>query len=125
MVREIRTLGLTVSALLLPALAVAQAPPPTKTPVAPKTEHLDPNACVHTDTLATVGKGGEIDTPSHKWRHACNPVAWHPRRGPNYSSEVTVPERFSARLLDSVCRRSLYRAHSGTLFSEWRGSSAG
>jgi hypothetical protein len=39
MVREIRILGLTVSALLLPTLAVAQAPPPTKTLVAPKTEH--------------------------------------------------------------------------------------
>jgi hypothetical protein len=65
MVREIRTLGLTVWALLLPALAVAQAPPPTKTPVAPKTEQLDPNACAHLDTLTTVGKGGEVDTQQH------------------------------------------------------------
>lgn len=65
MVREIRTLGLTVSALLLPALAVAQAPPPTKAPVAPKTEQLDPNACAHSDTLTTVGKGGEVDTQQH------------------------------------------------------------
>jgi hypothetical protein len=62
MVREIRTLGLTVSALLLPALAVAQAPPPNKAPVAPKTEQLDPNVCAHSDTLTTVGEGGEVDT---------------------------------------------------------------
>jgi hypothetical protein len=61
MVREIRTLGLTVSALLLPALAVAQAPPPNKAPVAPKTEQLE-NVCAHSDTLTTVGEGGEVDT---------------------------------------------------------------
>ena len=62
MVHEIRILGLTVSALLLPALAVAQAPPPTKTPVAPKTEQLDPNACAHSDTLTMVG---EVDPQQH------------------------------------------------------------
>ena len=62
MVREIRIFGLTISALLLPAVAVAQAPPATKTPVAPKTEQLDPNACAQSDTQTTVGKGGEFDT---------------------------------------------------------------
>jgi len=45
----VRILGLTVSALLLSVLAVAQAPPPTKTPVAPKTEQLDPDAYAHSD----------------------------------------------------------------------------
>ena len=65
MVREIHILGLTVSALLLPALAVAQAPPPTKTPVAPKTEQLDSNACAHSDTLTTAGRGGEVATQQH------------------------------------------------------------
>ena len=38
------------SALLLPAVALAQAPPTTKPPVAPKAEQLDPNACAQADT---------------------------------------------------------------------------
>ena len=34
--------------LLTPAIALAQSPPPTpNTPVAPKSEQLDPNACAH------------------------------------------------------------------------------
>ncbi len=61
MVRHIRILGLAVSALLLPAVSLAQAPPQTKTPVAPKAEQLDPDACTHSDTPTTVGKGGEAD----------------------------------------------------------------
>ena len=36
MVCEIRIFCLAVLALLLPAIAVAQAPPSTKTPVAPR-----------------------------------------------------------------------------------------
>jgi hypothetical protein len=59
MFRELRVFGLTVSVALLPALAVAQAPPQTKVPVAPKAQQLDPNACAHSDTQTTVGKGGE------------------------------------------------------------------
>jgi hypothetical protein len=59
MFRELRVFGLTVSVALLPALAAAQAPPQTKVPVAPKAEQLDPNACAHSDTQTTVGKGGE------------------------------------------------------------------
>jgi hypothetical protein len=62
MVCKIRIYGLMVSALLLPAVAIAQVPPKTNTPVAPKTEQLDPNACAHSDTRTTIGKGGEIDT---------------------------------------------------------------
>lgn len=62
MVREIRILGLTISALLLPVAALAQAPPPTKTPVAPKVEQLDPNACAQSDTHTTTGKGADGDT---------------------------------------------------------------
>ena len=73
MVREIRIFGLTASALLLlPALAVAQAPPPTKTPVAPKTEQLDPNACAQQQHDATgnlsdklARSGGVICPPEH------------------------------------------------------------
>ncbi len=44
-------------ALLLPLAAVAQAPPATKPPVAPKTEQRDPAACAGSDTQGTVGKG--------------------------------------------------------------------
>jgi len=58
MVREIRILGLAVSSLLLPVVVLAQAPPQTKTPVAPKSEQLDPDACAHSDIQTTVGKGG-------------------------------------------------------------------
>ncbi len=61
MVRDVRILGLTFSALLLPAVALAQAPPQTKTPVAPKTEQLEPDACAQSDTQTTVGKGGDAD----------------------------------------------------------------
>jgi hypothetical protein len=48
-------------ALLLPAVAVAQTPPSTKTPVAPKTEQIDPK-CAESGAQTTVGEGGEIDT---------------------------------------------------------------
>jgi hypothetical protein len=62
MIREIRILGLTISTLILPAVAIAQAPSSTRTPVSPKTEQLDPNVCAHSNTQTTVGKGGEIDS---------------------------------------------------------------
>jgi hypothetical protein len=62
MVGRIQFLSLTASALFLPAVAVAQAPPQTKEPVAPKAEQLDPNACARSDTHTTMGKGGETET---------------------------------------------------------------
>jgi hypothetical protein len=65
MVRRIHIFGLTVLALLLPALALGQAPPQSKMPIAPKTEQLDPNACASSDTQVTVGRGGEVDTQQH------------------------------------------------------------
>jgi hypothetical protein len=65
MARVLRIFELTVSLLLLPAVAGAQAPPPTKAPVAPKTEQLDPRACAHSDTQATTGKGGDIVDAQH------------------------------------------------------------
>ncbi|MGE5166845.1 MAG: hypothetical protein ACM3IH_22830 [Sphingobacteriales bacterium] len=58
---EIRIFCLAVLASLLPAVAVAQAPPSLKTPVAPKVEQIDPK-CAQSDTKTTVGKGDEIDT---------------------------------------------------------------
>lgn len=60
MVREMRIFTLAVS-LLLPAVAIAQAPPQSKAPVAPKVDQLDPNACAPSDTHTTVGKGGEAE----------------------------------------------------------------
>jgi hypothetical protein len=58
MVCETRIFCLTVLVLLLPAVAVAQAPPSTKTPVAPKTDQIDPK-CAESGVQITVGKGGE------------------------------------------------------------------
>ena len=61
MVCKTRIFCLMVLALLLPAVAVAQTPPSTKTPVAPKTEQIDPK-CAESGAQTTVGEGGEIDT---------------------------------------------------------------
>lgn len=47
-------------AVLLQGMAVAQAPPKPNTPIAPKTEQLDPKACAGSDTHATVGQGGDM-----------------------------------------------------------------
>jgi hypothetical protein len=52
MVSETRIFCLTVLVLLVPAVAVAQAPPSTKTPVAPKTEQIDPK-CAESGTQTT------------------------------------------------------------------------
>ncbi|HSL79612.1 MAG TPA: hypothetical protein VK877_08110, partial [Pseudolabrys sp.] len=59
MVCHTRLAGLAIAALLMPSIVAAQAPPPTKAPVAPKVDQLDPNACAHSDTLTTVGRGGD------------------------------------------------------------------
>jgi hypothetical protein len=48
-------------AILIPAVAAAQAPPQSKAPVAPKAELLDPNACADISARGTVGQGGDID----------------------------------------------------------------
>lgn len=62
MVRDIRvlTFAALVGAVLAPTLAAAQAPPKTRTPIAPKTEQLDPKACANSDTRTTVGQGGDV-----------------------------------------------------------------
>ena len=59
--RDIRVLSLLAlaAAILTPALAAAQTPPKTQTPIAPKSEQLDSKACGQ--TRATVGSGGDLD----------------------------------------------------------------
>ena len=61
MFRGIRVFEMAAAAVLFSTAAVAQAPPTTKPPVAPKAEQLDPNACAQSDTPSTMGKGGEVD----------------------------------------------------------------
>jgi len=48
-----------LAGVLMPAAAIAQSPPQTTTPIAPKTEQLDPKACANSQT--TVGQGGDLD----------------------------------------------------------------
>jgi hypothetical protein len=61
MIRGIRIFEIATAAILISTAAVAQAPPTTKPPVAPKAEQLDPNACAQSDTPSTTGKGAESD----------------------------------------------------------------
>lgn len=58
--RIVRLAALSIAALLLPTIALAQAPPATAPQIAPKTEQLDPKACAGSDTQATVGQGGDM-----------------------------------------------------------------
>ena len=58
--RCVLSLTAMAAAFVLPAVAAAQAPPKPPTPVAPKTEQLDPKACANSQ--ATVGTGGDLDT---------------------------------------------------------------
>jgi hypothetical protein len=57
--REFRVLGLAAAALLLPAVAFAQAPPSSQAPAAPNTEQRDSKACA--PGQGTVGKGGDVE----------------------------------------------------------------
>jgi hypothetical protein len=60
--RDIRVFRLAALAatILMPVIAAAQAPPKSRTPVAPKTEQLDPKACAQ--ERETVGEGNDLDT---------------------------------------------------------------
>jgi hypothetical protein len=59
--RDIRVLRLTAlaAAILMPALAAAQAPPKAEAPVAPKSDQFDANGCAR--ARATVGEDGDVD----------------------------------------------------------------
>ena len=66
MAGKIHFYGVAIAAVVLPSLALAQAPPKPVEPVAPKTEQLDPNACAHPDTQTTTGKGGDLEVKDGK-----------------------------------------------------------
>ena len=53
-----------LSVFLFPALAVAQAPPKTAAPVAPKADAAQSAACAEGDTHATVGERGDVRVPT-------------------------------------------------------------
>lgn len=55
--RKIR-LAAVAALMLAPAMAAAQAPPKPNSPIAPKSEQLDPDACGN--NRGTVGEGGEM-----------------------------------------------------------------
>lgn len=61
--RKFRVLVLA-AAIFSPAVAIAQAPPASKSPVAPQTEVHDPKACAQNQ--ATVGSGGNLDVNKDK-----------------------------------------------------------
>jgi hypothetical protein len=64
MERPMRLIGLAL-ALMVPAAAVAQAPPKTEPPVVSHAERGNPNPC---ETRSTVSQGGGVDvkTPEGK-----------------------------------------------------------
>ena len=71
-----RKLMIGAAALLLtPAVCLAQSPPTPQTPVAPKAEQLDPNACANPGTQATVGQGGDIDVSKRDSRNLSDKLA--------------------------------------------------
>jgi hypothetical protein len=62
MCRDIRLLALAAvtATLLMPAVAIAQAPPQAQPQVSPKAETVQPDACAQSGSKTTVGQGGEI-----------------------------------------------------------------
>jgi hypothetical protein len=53
-----------VSIALLSTAALAQSPPATPLPTAPKADQAQAAACAHADTQATVGQGGDVKVPT-------------------------------------------------------------
>lgn len=67
-------LGAILAAVsLTPALA--QAPPKAPTPIAPKAEQIDPNACANSGAQATVGQGGDVELNKPNDRSLSNKLA--------------------------------------------------
>ncbi|MDO9411986.1 MAG: hypothetical protein Q7T81_05360 [Pseudolabrys sp.] len=65
----------TAAVLLTPTITLAQAPPVTAQPVAPKTEQLDPKACAPSGTRSTVGQGGDIEVTKPAGRNLSDQLA--------------------------------------------------
>jgi hypothetical protein len=68
-----RMIALMVAVCLVPAVAIAQAPPQPKAPTAPDKEVHDPDACAHAP--ATVGKGGGLDVQKRDKRDLSEQLA--------------------------------------------------
>jgi hypothetical protein len=60
-------------AMLMPAIAAAQAPPQTKTPIAPQTEQLDPKAFAKDNV--TVGQSSDTDMQKPAGRNLSEQLA--------------------------------------------------
>lgn len=56
----IRGIAALAGAVLMPVVAVAQAPPKTSPQVVPKADPVNPDACAN--SRATIGQGGEVHT---------------------------------------------------------------
>jgi hypothetical protein len=57
-----RALGICIA--LLSTAALAQSPPATPQPTAPKADRAQSAACARADTQATVGQGGDVKVPT-------------------------------------------------------------
>ena len=61
---RIRIALITLAFAAAPGFAVAQAPPKTKVPTAPRADESQSAACAQADTHATVGQGGDVKVPT-------------------------------------------------------------
>jgi len=57
-----RALGICI--VLLSPVALAQSPPTSSQPTAPKADQAQAAACAHANTQATVGQGGDVKVPT-------------------------------------------------------------
>jgi len=57
-----RALGICIA--LLSTAALAQSPPATQQPTAPKADQAQAAACAQANTQATVGQGGDVKVPT-------------------------------------------------------------
>ena len=71
-----RSIFLLAAAIALtPAMALAQSPPETKPPIAPKVDRVDPNSCANPGAQATIGQGGDIEVSKKDGRSLSDQLA--------------------------------------------------
>ncbi len=70
-----RNLIIAAALVLTPAVTLAQSPPTPPTPVAPKVDRIDPNACAHPTTRATIGQGGDVEVKTPPGRNLSDQLA--------------------------------------------------